>query len=227
MNNWQIVPISHIVPISILAFVCVLGCNNAAIPQAESNVPGDVKPTAESAPIDSTATVNEPSESLKPPPTQAREKPGILDRASDLYNKTKQAGIAGNAAKKWLSETYQDASESGGQTAEETAKWVNDMYKSLKDQGLTTASDAGQWLSDDLRNMNAWSYKVVPIAVNEPEEAEKRMNELGKQGWECFHVSEQESGTVFFFKKSNKSYLKSIPVKDLLRLIPLMGSDNG
>lgn len=207
----------------------VIGCNDSMDAPAESATPRGVTPVAETSEIELSAAMETPEEvdgqqEAQDPKVEESDTPsGILNRATDLFSKTKRTGAAGDVAKKWLSDKLQDAGDSGGETAEDAAKWANDTYKSLKKQGLTTASDAGQWLSDDIQNMNAWKYKVEAIDFSQPEDAERQMNKLGKDGWECFHVSEQKGKTIFFFKKSKKSYLKNIPVKDMLKLIPLMG----
>ena len=152
---------------------------------------------------------------------QEEEGKGLFGKARDLYDKGKKAAEMSNKAQRWLSDAID---ETGAADAGEDVKdWANKMFKSLKDQGLTTAGDAQEWLSEDLKNMNGFQYKVMRITTDSPEKMEKDLNQLGSEGWECFHVSENNQNQTMFFKKAKNSYLKKLPVRDMLRLIPLMG----
>ena len=112
-----------------------------------------------------------------------------------------------------------------GIDGEDTMKWANETYEALKSKGLTTASNAGSWLTQDFKNMNAWEYKVVFIPSKQPADAEKALNQLGADRWECFHVQPSASSLMFYFKKPKRSYLRSLPTSDLMRLVPMMGGE--
>lgn len=112
-----------------------------------------------------------------------------------------------------------------GIDGEDTMKWANDTFEALKSKGLTTAGDASSWLTQDFKNMNAWEYKVVFIASKQPADAEKALNQFGSERWECFHVQPNATSLMFYFKKPKRSYLKSMPTMDLLRLVPMMGGE--
>ncbi len=144
---------------------------------------------------------------------------GVLDAAADLLGKAKSSG--GNAGN-WVKDRLGEAANAGGSTAQETLDWANQTYQSLKQQGLTTASSTSEWVSEDWNKMGAWEYKVIQLG-SEPERVEKTLNELGLERWECFHIAAAEgSGQTFYFKKPARSYLKNIPFKDMIRLVPLL-----
>ena len=149
--------------------------------------------------------------------------PDVLQQAADLLNQTKDA--SGNFSVKkaadWMKDQLDDAAEAGGSTAEGSLDWANEMYESLKKQGLTTAGSTTEWVAQDWRKMGVWEYKVVQLEDLSPIEIEKKLNELGKQRWECFHVMPL-AGTQMYFKRPARSYLKNIPLKDMLRLIPML-----
>ena len=157
-------------------------------------------------------------ESTTPNLPVAEEK-GMLGKASDLLNKAKDSsGQTAQGASKWVQDRLGGAAEAGGQSAEDSMKWANETFQSLKDQGLTSASDTGEWLTQDWRNMESWEYDVKEYENIDEKELVKSLNEMGVRGWECFNVQ----GNLHYFKKPTHSYLRQLPFKDLLRLIPLM-----
>lgn len=149
---------------------------------------------------------------------------GILDFANKIIKEQADSGNENaQKAKDWMADKFGDASESGSQIADDAAKWASDAFESLKGKGLTSAENAKDWLTEDIRNMNALKYKVVKVSMNDLDAVEDQLNELGKLRWDCFHAVEKDGETVLFFKKERRSVLKNIPVKDMLRLVPLMG----
>jgi hypothetical protein len=151
---------------------------------------------------------------------------GAVEKAHQAFDNVKSSGaVKFDEAKKWLTDVAHQAAETGGATAGDAATWANDLYNSLKEKGLTTAGSATEWLSDDIRNMGAFEYKVITLDGRDPARVEKQLNELGQQRWECFHVTGEGEQMVFYLKKDRRSYLKNVPVKDLMKLIPLMGGD--
>ncbi len=174
----------------------------------------------------------EPAETEKHQATDegSQDDASILNRAAQILDRAKQSGSSqAGVASEWLSERMQDVSESTSQAADNTGEWATDTFQYLKEQGLTTANSTQEWLSEDIQNMGAWHYKVVTLDLTDPPaEMEVTLNELGKERWECFHVLPSTDGqTTLFFKKSRRSYLKSIPFKDVMRLLPLMSGGGG
>ena len=148
----------------------------------------------------------------KKPDALSDEEEGFLKGATDLLDK--------------VQDKLGDAAESGSNTAEDTMEWAGEMFKSLKDQGLTTANSTKEWVQSDWNRMGAWEYKVVQLSDSPAEKIEKELNGLGDDRWECFHVSKlEENGPIMmYFKKPAKSYLKHVPLKDMMKLIPMMDS---
>ena len=153
---------------------------------------------------------------------------GLLDFANKLINEQAESGSeTAKKASDWMSDKFGEASDSGSEIAEDAAKWASEAFKSLKDKGLTQADNAKDWLSEDIRNMNALKYKIVKISMSDLDAVEDQLNELGKLRWDCFHAVEKDGETILFFKKERRSVLKNIPVKDMLRLVPLMSDGGG
>jgi hypothetical protein len=152
---------------------------------------------------------------------------GLLSKASQLLKKAADAGSQeADAANKWLNERLEDVGSTGADVAGDVAQWANDMFESLKDQGLTTAANTSQWITEDIRNINALKYKIVKVSLDDLSAVEKQLNSLGELKWDCFHAVEKGGETILFFKKERRSFLKNIPFRDLMKLVPLMGSEN-
>ena len=165
-------------------------------------------------------------ESVPPVKTADEDDATVLNQAAEILDRAKASGSSGaSVAGEWLSERMKDVRETTSQAADDSGEWATETFRYLKDQGMTSANSTGEWLSDDIKNMGAWNYKVVEIDPNNSGASmELLLNGLGKERWECFHVMASADGpTKLFFKKSRRSYLKSVPIKDVIRLLPLMG----
>lgn len=157
---------------------------------------------------------------------EAQSEDGVLDKMSDLVKKAKSKAPSMEEMKKMLS----DAGETTSQTADDSMKWVEEAYNSLSKRGLTSAKSASDWLKNDWNSMNTWEYQVLFVSAEEmsstPDVLESKLNEAGARRWECFSVSENKTGIKFFMKRQKKSYLKNVPLKDMMKLVPLLDGDN-
>lgn len=158
-------------------------------------------------------------------PAEIPTEKGMLEKAGDLLGKAKTKGAqAARGTGKWVSDTLGSAKQSSEKTIENSMEWATDTFNALKDQGLTTASNTTEWLSEDWSNMDRWEYKVIKLEAMEPAVAASQLNELGSDGWECFQVTGEG---VCFLKKPSHSYLRSLPFKDVIKLVPLMNAAGG
>lgn len=132
------------------------------------------------------------------------------------------AGVGG-----WMQDTWDGAVSTGGQTVQDTTEWMNKLYQSAKDQGLTTAANAKEWVASDLNSMGDWEYQILSMDPADPQAIQTQLNKLGKSRWECFHVSDRDDNWTLFLKRSKRSYLSRVPLRDLVNVLPLMGSDDG
>ena len=215
-----------------LAFAIIvssIGCSETAIPSA--NAVGNATTTpvsggtpaeavANSKPVSTGTTTTAVQESANQDPVSpaAGQDDGMLKKAGDLFEKAKSGtGATAKGAKDWVQDKLTGAATASGEAADDTMKWARETFKSLKDKGLTTANTTSEWLSQDWKNMQSWEYKTTSL-VEGPEENDKRLNELGAQGWECFHVE----GSRFYFKKPADSYLRHLPFNDFIKLVPLL-----
>lgn len=154
----------------------------------------------------------------------------LLDKTKKFFGDAAEKGaLQAPDAKSMVGELIGGLRQSTQQTAGDSMtvtgdamEWANETFQSLKDQGVTSASNTSDWLSEDWSNMESWEYKIEPLDSSTDVAAlEKQLNELGKRGWDCFHID----STKMLFKKPRQSYLKRLPFKDLLRLAPLLNQE--
>lgn len=79
--------------------------------------------------------------------------------------------------------------------------------KALLDTAKVKATNWIEWARKDIDRIGAWKYKVVVCKGAEVDHAavEARLNELGKEGWECFWVREKREEITFYLKKAERS----------------------
>ena len=186
--------------------------------------------------VDSESNATVPATLIEPMPAvseqpQEQEKEekkskaaGLLDMANKILDKVDSESEEAKKAKEWMNDKF--GGESGGESfiPEDAAKWAADAFGKLKEKGMTTASNPSEWLKEDIRNMNALKYKIVKVSLDDLEALEDQLNKMGQLKWDCFHVAEKGDETILFFKKEKRSILKNIPVRDMMKLVPLMGN---
>ncbi len=67
---------------------------------------------------------------------------------------------------------------------------------------------------DELKKLEEIEYRIISInSDTAPEEVITRLNEAGKEHWDCFHVQPKEENEVldFFCKRRTHSALRYIP----------------
>ena len=200
----------------VIALVTCLGCSDGSV--GGESATGHESPETESAIQTNPTPTALTQQSGEPVPAQ-QESSGLMNQAGKLLSGAKQAsGKQVEKTGEWIKGAWDGASDSTGSAVEGSLDWANQTFKTLKDQGLTTASSTGQWLNEDWQNMESWQYKVLPTSSVPAEQLEAKLNELGKQGWECFSIDDKR----MIFKKASESYLRRLPFKDILRLAPLL-----
>ena len=159
---------------------------------------------------------------------QENEKPSRADRlfnkAGDMFKKATESTAEGTTVTKdWILDKIQEAAGENGFVPDDPSEWASKMFESLKDKGLTGAGDASEWLTEDIRNMDAYKYKVVKVSLDDLEALEDQLNHFGQLKWECYHVAERGTDTIMFFKKQRNSMLRNVPFTGMMKLVPLMG----
>ena len=168
-----------------------------------------------------------PEGQLKPPGNEPQveevAKKGFLEHLQEYYEDAKEAGkTTADSAGHWLAEQYEYATDSASKATNSTTEWITKQYDHAFEAGETTATSAKDWVVDDLGRIGTWQYKVV-VLPSASLLLEKEMNKLGNQRWECFSVRSVNAVKVTaYFKRPHRSYLKQLPAKDLLKMVPLL-----
>ena len=111
--------------------------------------------------------------------------------------------------------------------AAETGVWdeVERLYESAKETGERVPKDIYDWIREDIENLGDWEYRVVELENSDAKSLEGQLNELGQERWECIWVQTSGKTTRFFLKRPVRSYMKTLPLSQLLKLIPTGGGD--
>ena len=74
----------------------------------------------------------------------------------------------------------------------------------------------GELSTEELREIWAIEYRTVVVADADMATLDERLNALGQERWDCYHVSEEANGTVFYFKRRKSNALAHLT--NVLRL---------
>jgi len=107
------------------------------------------------------------------------------------------------------------------------AKSVSQAYLAAKAKGQTAAGSAQDWLLDELNSDSRWEYKILAAVEKDPAKLESQLNELGRDGWQCFHVESADASLTLFMQRRPASIVRNIPMTDLLKVIPYLGFGSG
>jgi len=104
-------------------------------------------------------------------------------------------------------------------------KQIQALYDSAKKAGDIDAESVTEWLKSDYESMGDWEYRVIQVTSKDSSVLEGELNLAGTERWEVFWVREGSGNFTFFLKRPQRSYLRSIPLSDLLKLIPGGGGE--
>ena len=119
-------------------------------------------------------------------------------------------------------ELYNSALENAESVDYENAiEEVRRIYEQAREKGEDLSGGFYEWMRKDIAQYNIWEYRILTVASGDDEKIAEEMNTLGEDRWECIGVSTQKSRLTLVFKRRPASYLRHIPVKELLGLFGL------
>ncbi len=116
------------------------------------------------------------------------------------------------AEEKSYSEKLKEVDEKG-------VKGAKEKYAETVGDGKDLTNKSKEWLLKDIENIGDWEYKVESYGADQAKDMEKKLNELGKERWQCFWVESNKKEKVFYFKRTKMSYLSKIPTGAILRIM--------
>ena len=64
--------------------------------------------------------------------------------------------------------------------------------------------------ADQLRELSAIEYRTLVVAPEEFGDVDGLLNELGRDRWECYHVSDGPDGRTFYFQRRASNLLPAL-----------------
>ena len=74
----------------------------------------------------------------------------------------------------------------------------------MVDGARSRANELRELSAEELRDLSAIEYRSLEVESADLAQMDDLLNELGRERWECYHVSDNSRGRVFYFKR-NKS----------------------
>ena len=71
----------------------------------------------------------------------------------------------------------------------------------ILDDARTRANDVRALSAAELEALWAIEYMSLEVADTDVRDVNERLNAMGRERWECYHVSEHEQGRIFYFKR--------------------------
>ena len=84
------------------------------------------------------------------------------------------------------------------------------------DDARSRAQALGALSADELQELWAIEYRTLEIPHTDLAAIDEQLDALGQERWDCYHVSETDSGRVFYFKRPKSTALSHLT--NLLRL---------
>jgi len=97
-----------------------------------------------------------------------------------------------------------------------------ELYKRAIEAGekIQIPDDVLERAKAEIKRIGTWEYRVMTLSAPQDTTLEQRLNELGRERWECHVTPRGQEELLLVCKRPVRSYLKNIAVTDLLRLIP-------
>ena len=93
---------------------------------------------------------------------------------------------------------------------------VREDAQGVVDGARTRANELRELSAEELRDISAIEYRSFEIESGDLAQMDDLLNELGQERWECYHVSENSRGRVFYFKRNRSNVIAHLT--NLLRL---------
>ncbi len=96
---------------------------------------------------------------------------------------------------------------------------LNDLKEGAQEaieDARTKAKELRELSAEELQEIWAIEYKTIEVTHSDLAALDEQLNELGQERWDCYHVSEDGKGKVFYFKRGKSNAIAYLT--NLLRL---------
>ena len=96
---------------------------------------------------------------------------------------------------------------------------LNDLKEGAQEaieDARTKAKELRELSAEELQEIWAIEYKTIEVMHSDLAALDEQLNELGQERWDCYHVSEDGQGKVFYFKRGKSNAIAYLT--NLLRL---------
>ncbi len=96
---------------------------------------------------------------------------------------------------------------------------LNDLKEGAQEaieDARTKAKELRELSAEELQEIWAIEYKTIQVMHSDLAALDEQLNELGQERWDCYHVSEDGEGRVFYFKRGKSNAIAYLT--NLLRL---------
>ncbi len=106
--------------------------------------------------------------------------------------------------------------------AEEALERARSLYDRAREASDSASGNVVDWTTEDIKRIGDWEYRIEQLATSDVTVLSERLNEWGTERWEVYWIEHPatESAYTVFMKRPARSYLRHIPVGDLLRMVP-------
>ncbi len=84
---------------------------------------------------------------------------------------------------------------------------VREGVQEVIEDARTRADELRELSAEELRDLWAIEYRSLQVTNADLAAVDEQLNALGQERWDCYHVSEDEQGRVFYFKRSKSNAL--------------------
>lgn len=103
---------------------------------------------------------------------------------------------------------------------------LRQLHEKARQSGASVPGNLSDWVKEDLERAGSWEYRVTTVAAGDAG-LEQALNALGRERWEVVWVQPQAQDLRVLLKRPARTYLQSVPMTDLLKLLPKAGQGGG
>ena len=88
---------------------------------------------------------------------------------------------------------------------------LSDLKKEAQEvieEAKVKAEKWGELSQEELQEIWAIEYQTTKVTASDLTELDEKLNQLGEERWDCYHVSDDREGKVFYFKRQKSSAVR-------------------